>query len=483
MTEATVDAALREVRQLPRPRGWPVLGNAPQLQRASMHLQLEAWVRRYGNLFTFRIGARRFLVLADPDDIAAVLRDRPDGFRRTTRLEQISREMGFLGLFSANGDDWRRQRPMVLSGLDPAHIKAFFPTLVGVTARLARRWQRAAAAAEALDLQADLMRYTVDVTTALALGQDLNTLESDDAQRIQTHLNHVLPALFRRVLAPFEYWKYFPTRADREVAGHLQALREAVQEFMTATRRTLAAQPHLRTRPVNLIQAMVAAADGQGGAITEADVSGNILTMLLAGEDTTANTLAWTIWLLRQHPVALQAATAEVADVLQGASVPQGVEQLSRLDWLEACAQEAMRLKPVAPLIIVQAQRDTVIADVRVPSGSLVLCLMRPGGMNDGKFAQPQAFRPERWLQAEGAAAHALSSAKRSVMPFGAGPRMCPGRYLALAEIKMVLAMLLANFEIREVSTPDGGPPEEHLAFTMAPVGLAMKLAARPLAA
>jgi len=483
MTEATVDAALREIDQLPGPRGWPVLGNAPQLQRASMHLQLEEWMRRYGDLFTFRIGARRFLVVADADSIAAVLRDRPEGFRRTSRLEQISREFGFLGLFSANGEDWRRQRPMVLSGLDPAHIKAFFPTLMDVTARLARRWQRAAAAGQAFDLQGDLMRYTVDVTTALAFGQDLNTLESDDAQRIQTHLNHVLPALFRRVLAPFEYWKYFPTRADKEVAGHLQALRDSVQGFMAATRQTLAARPDLRARPVNLIQAMVTAADGQRGAISEADVSGNILTMLLAGEDTTANTLAWTIWLLRQNPAALQAATAEVADVLQGASVPQSVEQLSRLDWLEACAQEAMRLKPVAPLIIVQAQRDTVIADVRVPADALVLCLMRPGGMNERKFAEPQAFKPERWLQAEGAAAHSLSSAKRSVMPFGAGPRMCPGRYLALAEIKMVLAMLLANFEIQEVSTPDGNPPQENLAFTMAPLGLAMKLAPRHRAA
>lgn len=477
MTEATVDTALRDIQQLPGPRGWPVLGNAPQLQRASMHLQLEDWMRRYGDLYTFRIGARRFLVVADPDNIATVLRDRPEGFRRTSRLEQISREFGFLGLFSANGEDWRRQRPMVLSGLDPAHIKAFFPTLREVTARLARRWQRAAG--QSIDLQADLMRYTVDVTTALAFGQDLNTLESDDAQRIQTHLNHVLPALFRRVLAPFEYWKYFPTRADKEVAGHLQALGESVQGFMAATRQALAARPELRARPVNLIQAMVTAADVQGGTITEADVSGNILTMLLAGEDTTANTLAWTIWLLRQNPAALHAAAAEVADVLQGASVPQGVEQLSQLDWLEACAQEAMRLKPVAPIIIVQAQRDTVVADVRVPDGSLVLCLMRPGGMNDAKFAEPQAFRPERWLHAEGAAAHSLSSAKRSVMPFGAGPRICPGRYLALAEIKMVLAMLLANFELREVSTPDGQPPQEHLAFTMAPVGLAMKLVPR----
>jgi cytochrome P450 len=155
-----------------------------------------------------------------------------------------------------------------------------------------------------------------------------------------------------------------------------------------------------------------------------------------------------------------------------------GLDQLAQLSWIEACANEAMRLKPVAPQMFAEAQRETVVEGVRVEPGEIVICLMRMGGLRDGLFPQALAFRPERWLAGEGAAAQSLASSRRAVMPFGAGPRMCPGRYLALAEIKMAASMLLANFEIVSVQTEDGREPAERLAITMHPVGLRMKLAA-----
>src|SRR5258708_12148183 len=82
-----------------------------------------------------------------------MLRDRPDGFQRTDRLNRTAREMGFGGVFSANGEQWRRQRPMVMAGFDPAHLKAYFPTLVKVTEPFPPRWQRAPPAAAPIDLQ------------------------------------------------------------------------------------------------------------------------------------------------------------------------------------------------------------------------------------------------------------------------------------------------------------------------------------------
>ncbi len=470
--------APRKLQELPGPRGRPLLGNTLQVDAHRLHANLEAWAREHGEVYTFTILSRRFLVLSNPETVAAMLRDRPDGFRRSSRLEQISREFGFLGLFSANGETWKRQRPMVLAGLDPTHIRAFFPTLIQVTERFAGRWAKAAQSGEAIDLQADLMRYTVDVTAALAFGEDINTIEAGDEQVLQSHLNHVLPTLFKRLFAPFPTWKYLPSRSDKALAGHLQAIQQAVSGFIAKTARKLEQQPELRERPANLIQAMLAARDRDGSGITDADVSGNVLTMLLAGEDTTANTLAWLIWLLRQNPQALRQAMQEAREVLGTARCPRGVDDLARLDFIEACAHEAMRLRPVAPIIGNEALKDCVVSGVAVPTGTLVFCLMRPGGLDARNFAEPMRFDPQRWLSGAGAGAQAFSSSKRVVMPFGAGPRMCPGRYLALAEIKMVMAMLLANFDIAEVSTPDGDEPQERISFTMYPVGLKMKLRA-----
>src|SRR5262245_2947627 len=456
------------VADLPGPRGLPLLGNALQLESSRMHLIAEAWSRKYGECFRFRIGPRQIVALANPETIAALLRERPDGFRRTERLGAISHEMGFNGLFSAEGDAWRRRRPMVLASFDPKPIKTYFPALVRVTQRFERRWQRAAAAGEAVDLQADLMRYTVDVTAGLAFGADINTLESNE-EVIQTHLDKVFPSLFKRLMSPLPLWRWIK---DRKLEKHLDALHRAVDGFIGQARRRIEAAPKLRSQPTNLIEAMIAARDDPGSGLTDSDVAGHVLTMLPAGEDPTAHPLAWMIYLLYRHPAALRRAADEVA-----ARKLEKYEDVSALPFVDACINETMRLKPVAPIIMLQPMRDTVVSGVEVPKGTLLMCLMRAGATDERRFADARTFDPERWLSGTSA-----SSSKRVSMPFGAGPRLCPGRYLALLEMKMVSAMLLSGFDIESVTTPDGREAEEHLAFTMYPVGLRLRLRAKAMA-
>lgn len=460
---------LRRIEDLPGPRGWPLLGNALEIDTTTLHLTAERWAREYGECFRFRIGGRQFVVLANPETIASVLRERPEGFNRTPRLSAIARDLGFRGVFSVNGELWRRQRPMVMASFDPGHIKSYFPTLAKVTERFARRWQGAARSGEPVDLQADLMRYTVDVTAGLAFGVDMNTLESRD-EVIQTHLDKVFPALFKRLMSPLPYWRWMRYPGERSLSAHLEALQGAVSGFIAQARRRMEENPQLRTQPTNLIEAMIAARDQPGSGLSDTDVAGNVLTMLLAGEDTTANTLAWMIYLFDRNRAVLARATAEVRGVLGGRRLPQSHEELSRLPYVEACANETMRLKPVAPINSVEAARDTVVGNVQIPKGTLLMCLMRPGGMDERRFPDAADFDPQRWLGANAAAP------KRASMPFGAGPRLCPGRYLAMLEIKMVAAMLLGGFEIDAVRTPDGGEAKERLALTMAPVGLRLSL-------
>jgi len=463
---------LRRIRDLPGPPGLPWLGNALQVNSEHVHRTLEQWSGVYGTVFRFRITSREFVVISNPETVAAILRDRPDGFQRSNRFSETAKEMGFGGVLSAGGDAWKRQRPMVLSGLDPAHLKAFFPTLAKVTERLSRRWRDAAAQSRAIDLQADLMRYTVDVTAGLAFGSDINTLESNE-EIIQSHLDKVFPAFFKRVMAPVRYWHYVKLPADRRIERHLAALRSAVQGFISEARHRLDCNPQLREQPRNLIEAMLAARDRAGSGLSDEDVSANVLTMLLAGEDTTANTLAWMIWLMHCSPEAARRAADEARAVLAGRTHLTDHRHLNELEFIEACAHETMRLKPVVPINTVQALRDTVVEGIAVPAGSLLICLMRPAAVDSNRFPDPCAFRPERWLA--GVAQSAFAS-KRVAMPFGAGPRICPGRYLALAEMKMVIATLFGTFEIESAKTPDGAEPRERLSLTMSPVGLRMQL-------
>ena len=472
---ASSPTALRRFDDLPGPRGVPIFGNILQIDSTRMHLQLEQWCEEFGPVFRLQLGRRRVVVVGDHALIATALRDRPDGFRRTTRFEKVWTEMGLVGgVFGATGEDWKRQRRMVMASFDPAHVKSYFPSLQRVAGRLVERWQQAARRDATIDLQADLMRYTVDTIAGLAFGAEVDTLGSDE-DVIQRHLNRIFPALSRRLFSPLPTWRWFPSTADKALARSVVEVNASVDDFIRQARARLAADSSRREQPHNLLEAMLVAADEPSSGIGDRQVSGNVLTMLLAGEDTTANTIAWTIHLLWTNPAALAHAVDEVRRVCGDAAIPR-LDQIAQLDYVEACAHEAMRLKPVAPQTGIEALRDTTLGDVEIPKGMVVIGVMRRDATSERHVANASAFQPERWLEE---ASPAATSAKRISMPFGAGPRICPGRYLALLEMKMALAALFANFDLAQVDTVDGRPPRELLQLAMAPVGLRMRLRER----
>ena len=481
MTDTTATRSLRQPADLPGPRGIPIFGNALQIKPQQFHRQLEQWARTYGSTYRLRLGRDTAVVTGDHEAVALALRDRPQGFRRTPRVREIGQEMGLLpSLFGSEGEDWQRQRRMVMASFDPGHVKRYFSELTKVADRLTGRWRLAAQQGRTIDLQADLMRYTVDTIAGLAFGADVNTLQSDH-DVIQQHLDKIFPALNRRMFAAFPVWRWWTSRADRQLATSMTEVKRSVHDFIAQARSRLAADPLLRQQPGNLLEAMLVAADQPDSGITDAAVAGNVLGMLLAGEDTTANTLAWMIHLLWRHPQALARATEEVRRVagnLAGDAADITLEQLAALDYVEACASETMRLKPVAPINGMVALRDSVVGDVQLRAGTMLICLTRHDSMADSHLPQASQFRPERWLS-QGMPGELSAAAKRTSMPFGAGPRICPGRYLALLEIKMAIAVLLGRFDIATVDTPDGQEAQERLAFTMTPVGLTMRLRER----
>ncbi len=477
MTPVIHPAPLRQISELPGPRGLPLLGNSLQVKLNRIHLDVEKWGRDYGPFFKFRVGKVTALGITDHTVIATALKERPDTFRRTSRATQVGAEMGLKpGVFGAEGQPWRDQRRMVMASFAPGNVRGYFASLLRVTQRLRGRWEKAVAAGDAIPLQADLMRYTVDGVAGLAFGTDMNTLESDE-DVIQHHLDKIFPALFRRIFAPIPYWRYIRLPADRALDRSVAAINQAVQDFMAQARERLRADPARRTRPSSLLEAMIVASEAEGSGVNDHHVAGNVITMLLAGEDTTANTIAWMIYLLHRNPQALARATEEVRRVAPDPGAFT-MEQLDALAYVDAVASETMRLKPVGPFIAVEAVHDTQLADIFVPRGTFVWCVMRHDSVSEQHFPRPLAFEPERWLHAADAPQGAASS-KRVAMPFGAGPRVCPGRYLAMLEIKMAIAMLLNSFEIEYVGTHNGAEPKENMAFAMGPLGLTMRLQAR----
>jgi cytochrome P450 len=214
---------------------------------------------------------------------------------------------------------------------------------------------------------------------------------------------------------------------------------------------------------------MLLGRDGDGSALSAEEVVGNVYTMLVASQDTTANSLAWTIYLLHTHPTAWYRLVEKARHILADETVPRDLEQARSLTFAEACAQETMRLRPVAPVLFLEAVQDTQVGHVRVTKGTTVSCLMRRAAVDETNVRDASEFRPVRCLA--GDKSMETSCPKRVSMPFGAGPRLCPGRYLVMLEMNLVLGMLARNFELLEIAAPNGAVPEEVLTFTAARSG------------
>jgi cytochrome P450 len=250
----------------------------------------------------------------------------------------------------------------------------------------------------------------------------------------------------------------------------MAVLRPAVQGFVEEARQRIAADPSLRDTPQNFLEGMVAAQEKEG-TFTDEEILANVLTLLLAGEDTTSHTMAWTIWSLSGAPEVQARWAEEAREVLGDEPYPSRHDQVEQLAYGEAVLRESMRLKAVAPIGSAEPLADTEVAGIAMPAGTRILLLTRQAGLRD--LARPRDFVPGRWLEEEGMEA----PDQKAVLAFGAGPRFCPGRNLAFLEAKTALAMIARNFEVSLDRTAE--PVTELLGFTMSPKGLRVRLRER----
>jgi cytochrome P450 len=464
----------RTFSDLPGPKGVPLLGNTFQIKSNRFHQALEKWASEFGDMYQIRLAGHRWLVISDNTIIGNLLRERPDAIRRSSRGTGIINELGITGLFTDEGDEWRKQRKLVMRAFTPEVIRNFFPTMEAMTLRLLRRWQAALASGQSPDVLRDLKAYTLDVTIGLAMGQDINTLEHHH-NPLQTDIDFIFNRVARRLTTPFPYWRYLKLPIDHAADKAAKRIRQAIIGFIAQTRAHINQNPELRSKPTNVMEALIAARDEPNSEFTDEHVIGNAITLVFAGEDTTSNTIAWLLNFVARDREASARIATEVDAVLNGTEILQDFKALDQFTFTEAATTEAMRLKPVAALLALETNKELVIGDTLVPAGTDILTCMRHTAMQENHFSQHDAFRPERWLSDQAAAMNADPA--RKLFPFGGGPRFCPGRFLAMTEIKMVVSMIARNFT---VTIDQNAPPvEESFRFTMTPSALPVRLVQR----
>lgn len=454
-----ISQALRRhvaLRSMPGPPGHPVLGHLRQFKLGAAVAHMKAWAEQHGPIYRCRLLHRPVVVVADPSLVREVLRQRPQKIRRMQAMESILDELGLNGVFSAEGDDWRRQRRLVMSAFGRSKLADMQAVIATVTDRLLTRWERRVGTP--CDVYPDLARFTADVTTLVAFGYDLDSLRTP--AELQAWVTSVFDGVAGRLYAPLPYWRIFEVARDREMKRAVASLRATVQAILSEDGRE--GDP---AGPDNLLRRLQQARlkEGSRRGLSEQELFANVMALLFAGEDTTANTLGWMIHYLATHPAVQERMRAEIDEVLGDATAVQTPEQAAALRTIDAAFIETLRLRPVAPILMLQANEALSLHGYEIPAGTELIALLDHQARSAERYADPEAFEPERWL----GTTVDPSRPDDGLFPFGGGPRVCPGRGLAMLEVQTLLGSLLRRFEIG--LAPGAPAPQTVVSFTWGP--------------
>ena len=438
---------------------------------------LRGVVDRYGDLVAFPMPRTPVLLVNDPAGADRVLRDNHRAYGKATVQYRALSAVTGAGLLTADGDAWRARRRLAQPAFRHGALDGVAAGAVAAGEALRRIWDDAGPRT-AVDADAAAMRAMLDVVGRTLFAADLSPV----ADRVVAAVDTALHAVVHRSASPLALGPLgrLPTPSRRRLRRAVATLDEVARDVIARRRAALdaAAGP---AGDEDVLALLLRAADA--GALTEAQVRDELVTMVIAGHETVASCLTWVLHLLTGAPDVQERLRGELAGVLGGR--PATWADVPALGYARAVVDEALRLYPPAWVITRRALEADTVAGVDVPAGSLVI--LSPWLLHRRPQRWPDAdrFDPGRFLAGgsggpgPGPAGGTGPAAREAgYLPFGAGPRLCIGRDLALVEVVLVLATLLRD---REVVRPPGVPaPRVDALVTLRPRG-GLPLLLRPV--
>jgi cytochrome P450 len=408
---------------------------------------VESGFRTYGDVWQITVGGVQQVMLAHPDHLHQVMVTDADKFTKDANYKNkdkgLARFMG-NGLVTSDGEFWKRQRKLMQPTFHARRIEAYAETMVEHTVDALRAWRDGAT----LDVDQHMMTLTLKIVVDALFKADI----SEDAERIgeamdafqdlQNNQNQLLPA-------------WIPTPIELRTRKSLREV-DAIMYKLIAERR---AHPQDRG---DLLTMLLEARDDDGQGMTDLQIRDELVTLFLAGHETTANSLNWTFTLLAQNPQVLARLLDEIDTVLAG-RLPT-LADLRALPYLDQVIKESMRLRPAVFAVGRQAKEDVEIGGYLVPEGSSVNLFMwmthqdpRWWGADAAQF-NPERFAPEREAEVR----------KYAYLPFAMGPRVCIGNSFAMMEMRLLLATMLQRYTL---TLADGRAPQPDPLITLRPKG------------
>ncbi|OJH36348.1 cytochrome P450 [Cystobacter ferrugineus] len=416
----------------PGPKGHWLLGNLPERRADPLTLFLRGR-ERYGDVVRYPMGPLLMYQLSHPDDVKRVLVDNAQNYQKTALMQRLRPVLG-EGLLLSEGDFWKRQRRLAQPAFHRERMEGIATLITRLVEESLPRWDALAARGEPFDLCAELMRLVLSITGQVLFSTDLSGSASDMARAVTT----VLEELNHRVLSAL------PLPALLPLPGHLR-LRSAIRVLDRIVYGIIDGRHRGTKASGDLLSLLMDARDADTGeGMSDRQLRDEVMTLVLAGHETTANALAWTFLLLHQHPEAARRLVEEVTSVL-GERTPT-FQDLSRLRYTARVFDESMRLYPPAWLISRVALADDVLGGYMLPRGSIVVMLPYVIHRHPAFWERPDSFDPDRFLPERTG-----TRPRFAWLPFGGGQRMCIGSGLALLEGQMCLAMLARRYRFQLV--------------------------------
>ena len=414
------------------PSRWP-LGNLREIIPGETRFRtVLGWQRRYGDVFRVMLGTREEIVLLHPDHIQHVLVGNARNYPKSDLVHKLRTFLG-NGLVTSEGDFWLRQRRMMQPHFHMKAIAGLAGTMGRVAAEVAADWRGHAERGAEIEVTHEMMRLTLRVIGLTMLGVDVEGRTARLGAAIEVLLRESSAKMLSLVDPPL----WVPTPTNRRFLEARAIVDEAVQAIIAERR---AAGP--RADGGDLLDMLLAAVDEDTGeGMTDRQLRDEVVTIFLAGHETTALALSWTWYLLSRHPLAERKLHAELDEVLGGRAPT--LADLPALAYTGMVLEEAMRLYPPVYYLGRQAAEDDVVGGFRVPKGAMIGINMFVTHRHPDFWENPEGFDPERFSPERSAGRH-----KFAYLPFGGGGRVCIGSNFALMEAKIVLATLAQQYRL-----------------------------------
>lgn len=417
---------------IPEVKGKPIIGNLNEFA-ADPTIALLDMARTHGDIVQFRMFGLKFVLVSNPEYIREVLITNVDQFPKAKRdIELLSRFLG-QGLVSSEGEFHRQQRKLAQPAFHARRIQSYADTMVNYAADMRDHWQPGAI----YDMSEEMMTLTMFIVAKSLFDADKDRM-ADLAQTVGTAIGRIQAITDADFNLPLLIPEWIPTRNNRDRKQARAVLYETVDALITA-RRATAVNGQVEDTG-DLLSMLLLSQTEDGSFMPDHQVRDELVTLFVAGHETTSNALTWAWYLLSQHPEVEAKLHEELDRVLNGRLPTLG--DLPALTYTEMIIKETLRLYPPAWVLSGrQAAVDTHIGEYPIAKNTVVF--VSPFVMHrlPQYFADPDKFEPERFMPEREAAIP-----RYVYLPFGGGPRVCIGNSFALMEARLILATLAQQY-------------------------------------